>query len=61
MLPEGEAEIRTALDAFVRLDRDTGLAGRGFRTLDFRVPKQMVVRTAGETDAALAALPGTEI
>ena len=61
LLPEGEANVRQALDDFVRLERRTGLLGRGFVTLDFRVPGQMAVRVSREPGAAFEELQGTEI
>lgn len=61
MLPEGEGAARRALDAFVRLDRSTGLTGRGFATIDFRVPEQMVVRVSREPGAGFDTLEATEI
>ncbi|MEM8827165.1 MAG: FtsQ-type POTRA domain-containing protein [Pseudomonadota bacterium] len=60
LLPEDGAAVRRALDAFVRLDRDTGLVGRGFVSLDFRVPAQMVVRTGAEENV-VTTVAGTEI
>ena len=61
MLPEGEGSVRRALDAFVRLERDTGLTGRGFRSLDFRVAKQMIVRRGDSDSDPLMTVEGTEI
>lgn len=61
MLPEGERAARRALDSFVRLDRSTGLTGRGFATIDFRVPEQMVVRVSREPGAGFDTLEATEI
>ena len=60
-LPEGQKATRKALDNFVRLDRDTGLTGRGFATLDFRVGGQMVVRVSREPGAGFETIGGTEI
>lgn len=60
-LPEGETAMRAALDSFVRLDRDTGLVGRGFATFDFRIADRMVVRVSREPGAALVPVEGTEI
>ncbi|MGB3722052.1 MAG: cell division protein FtsQ/DivIB, partial [Pacificimonas sp.] len=62
LLPEGGGATRRALDSFVRLERDTQLTGRGFAALDFRVPKQMVVRAGAEGEGeALMTIDGTEI
>ncbi len=43
-LPEGEAEAKTALAKFARLDKSTGLLGRGILRIDLRVPGKMIVR-----------------
>ncbi|MGB7404570.1 MAG: cell division protein FtsQ/DivIB [Pacificimonas sp.] len=61
MLPQDQGDVRRALDAFVRMDRETGLTGRGFASLDFRVPKQMVVRAGDEVDGSVPIVKGTEI
>lgn len=43
-LPEGEAAARQALDRFARVDRSSGLLGRGLVRFDLRVPGKMIVR-----------------
>jgi cell division protein FtsQ len=43
-LPEGEQQARTALTKFARLDKSTGLLGRGIVRFDMRVPDKMIVR-----------------
>ncbi len=43
-LPEGEAEAKTALAKFARLDKSTGLLGRGILRIDLRIPGKMIVR-----------------
>ena len=43
-LPEGAAPARTALTKFARLDRSTGLLGRGLIRFDLRIPDKMIVR-----------------
>ena len=43
-LPEGEQAARTALAKFARLDRSSGLLGRGLIRFDLRVPGKMIVR-----------------
>jgi cell division protein FtsQ len=43
-LPEGEEAARAALGKFVRLDRSSGLLGRGIVRFDLRVPGKMIVR-----------------
>ena len=43
-LPEGEGEATRALTKFAKLDKSTGLLGRGVVRFDLRVPGKMVVR-----------------
>ena len=43
-LPEGEESARAALQKFARLDKQTGLLGRGIVRFDLRVPGKMIVR-----------------
>ena len=43
-LPEGDEAARAALDKFARLDKQTGLLGRGIVRFDLRVPGKMIVR-----------------
>jgi cell division protein FtsQ len=43
-LPEGEAAARGALEKFVKLDRSSGLLGRGIVRFDLRIPGKMIVR-----------------
>jgi cell division protein FtsQ len=43
-LPEGEGAARTALQKFARLDRSSGLLGRGIVRFDLRVAGKMIVR-----------------
>lgn len=43
-LPEGEDAARAALVKFARLDKDSGLLGRGIVRFDLRVPGKMIVR-----------------
>ena len=43
-LPEGDDAARAALDKFARLDKQTGLLGRGIVRFDLRVPGKMIVR-----------------
>ena len=44
VLPEGEDAAKTALTKFVRLDKESGLLGRGILRFDMRNPRQMTVR-----------------
>jgi cell division protein FtsQ len=43
-LPEGEVDARTALVKFAKMDKSTGLLGRGIVRFDLRIPDKMVVR-----------------
>jgi cell division protein FtsQ len=43
-LPEGYTEALTALDKFAKLDRTSGLLGRGIIRFDLRVPGKMIAR-----------------
>jgi cell division protein FtsQ len=43
-LPEGELAAQEALGKFAKLDRSTGLLGRGLVRFDLRVPGKMIVR-----------------
>jgi cell division protein FtsQ len=43
-LPEGEQAAKTALVKFARLDKQSGLLGRGIVRFDLRVPDKMIVR-----------------
>ncbi|GAA3905298.1 hypothetical protein GCM10022276_24820 [Sphingomonas limnosediminicola] len=43
-LPEGETAAKTALTKFAKLDKSSGLLGRGIVRFDLRVPGKMIVR-----------------
>ena len=43
-LPEGDTAARNALTKFAKLDRSSGLLGRGLLRFDLRVPGKMIVR-----------------
>ena len=43
-LPEGEQASRAALQKFAKLDRSSGLLGRGIVRFDLRIPGKMIVR-----------------
>lgn len=43
-LPEGDGTARRALEKFAKLDRSTGLLGRGIVRFDLRLPDKMIVR-----------------
>ena len=43
-LPEGEDSAKAALAKFARLDKSSGLLGRGIVRFDLRIPGKMIVR-----------------
>src|SRR5437868_2998592 len=43
-LPEGEEAAKAALTKFARVDKESGLLGRGIVRFDLRVPDKMIVR-----------------
>jgi len=43
-LPEGEGDAHAALTKFAKLDKSTGLLGRGVVRFDLRIPSKMIVR-----------------
>lgn len=43
-LPEGERDARAALAKFAKLERSSGLLGRGIVRIDLRVPGKLIVR-----------------
>ncbi|HEU4704904.1 MAG TPA: hypothetical protein VFS45_04265, partial [Sphingomicrobium sp.] len=59
--PEGEAAARQALAKFAKVDRSSGLLGRGLVRFDLRVPGKMIVRlprSPGESIAPEAPAEG---
>lgn len=59
-LPEGERDAQTALTKFARLDKSTGLLGRGIVRFDLRVPGKMIVRLPRAPGEPIAAPPPQE-
>lgn len=60
-LPEGTSAAQASLQKFAKLDRSSGLLGRGLVRIDLRVPGKMIVRlprTPGEPIAGEAAREG---
>jgi cell division protein FtsQ len=53
-LPEGEQAARAALVKFAKMDRSTGLLGRGLVRFDLRIPGKMIVRLPREPGEAIA-------
>jgi cell division protein FtsQ len=56
-LPEGERAAQAALGKFARLDKSTGLLGRGIVRFDLRVPDKMIVRLPRAPGEPIAAPP----
>lgn len=56
-LPEGEGPARAALTKFARLDKSTGLIGRGIVRFDLRVPGKMIVRLPRAPGEPIIPLP----
>jgi cell division protein FtsQ len=59
-LPEGEARAGAALAKFAKLDKSTGLLGRGIVRFDMRVPGKMIVRLPRSPGEPLAPTPPQE-
>ena len=56
-LPEGYDDAQTALDKFARVDKQSGLLGRGIVRFDLRVPGKMIVRLPHSLEPAKPPLP----
>ena len=56
-LPEGYGAARTALVKFAKVDKQSGLLGRGLVRFDLRVPGQMIVRLPHPIEPAKPAPP----
>ncbi len=54
-LPEGDEAARIALDKFAKLDKQSGLLGRGIVRFDLRVPGKMIVRLPHAIEPSVAA------
>jgi len=59
-LPEGEDASRAALTKFARLDKSSGLLGRGILRFDLRVPGKMIVRLRRAPGEPIAPAPSQE-
>lgn len=44
MLPEGQDDAKTALTKFAKMDKESGLVGKGMLRFDLRIPGKMTVR-----------------
>jgi cell division protein FtsQ len=56
-LPEGEAAAGGALTRFAKLDKSSGLLGRGIVRFDLRIPDKMIVRLPRAPGEAIAPAP----
>jgi len=56
-LPEGEEGAKAALMKFARLDKQSGLLGRGLIRFDLRVPGKMIVRLPRAPGEPIAPAP----
>jgi cell division protein FtsQ len=56
-LPEGESDAGKALGKFAKLDKSSGLLGRGVLRFDLRVPGKMVVRLPRAPGEPIAPAP----
>jgi cell division protein FtsQ len=56
-LPEGEEAAAKALDRFAKLDKSTGLLGRGILRYDLRIPGKMVARLPRAPGESIAPEP----
>jgi cell division protein FtsQ len=59
-LPEGEDAAKAALTRFARLDKESGLLGRGIVRFDLRVPGKMIVRLPRAPGEPIAPAPQQE-
>lgn len=57
-LPEGQEPAKTALTKFAKMDKESGLVGRGILRFDLRIPGKMTVRLPREPgESAVPATP----
>ena len=59
-LPEGEEAAKAALMKFARLDKQSGMLGRGIVRFDLRVPGKMIVRLPRAPGEPIAPTPKQE-
>ncbi|MBW0008319.1 MAG: cell division protein FtsQ/DivIB [Sphingomonas sp.] len=59
-LPEGEEAAKAAMMKFARLDKQSGMLGRGIVRFDLRVPGKMIVRLPRAPGEAIAPTPKQE-
>ena len=59
-LPEGESAAKAALQKFAKLDRSSGMLGRGLVRIDLRIPGKMIVRLPRTPGESITAPPPQE-
>jgi cell division protein FtsQ len=59
-LPEGDAAARASLQKFAKLDRSSGMLGRGLVRIDLRIPGKMIVRLPRTPGEPIAGAPTQE-
>ena len=59
-LPEGEEAAKAAIMKFARLDKQSGMLGRGIVRFDLRVPGKMIVRLPRAPGESIAPAPKQE-
>jgi cell division protein FtsQ len=59
-LPEGDPAARAALQKFAKLDRSSGMLGRGLVRIDLRIPGKMIVRLPRTPGEPIAGTPTQE-
>jgi cell division protein FtsQ len=59
-LPEGTAEAKAALAKLAKLDKSSGVLGRGIVRIDLRIPGQMVVRLPRAPGEPIVPMPPSE-
>lgn len=59
-LPEGDAAAAAALAKFARMDKSSGLLGRGLLRFDLRVPGKMIVRLPRDPGEPIVPEPTSE-
>ena len=59
-LPEGATAAQASLQKFAKLDRSSGLLGRGLVRIDLRVPGKMIVRLPRTPGEPIAGEPARE-
>jgi cell division protein FtsQ len=59
-LPEGQQAAQASLQKFAKLDRSSGMLGRGLVRIDLRIPGKMIVRLPRTPGEPIAGIPTQE-